>query len=137
MVFTLANLGKQSSDRRPVLRFTAALLVLALPCTMYGCTSPKTVDLASTTSPASEEIIGVITAAGDTVDFDWDTYGDIRNDTLYATVNLQPYSVALDDVRQLRVYRTNVGLTVGLIAGVIAAFYVVVAASGGVTFGGN
>lgn len=88
-------------------RAVSAVLILVLVPQLTGCTSVKSVNLTDV-EPGSAEVYGVITVDGQQVDFDEPTT-DIRNDSIYATVDHRPYAIALDDVQQLRLKRSDTG----------------------------
>jgi hypothetical protein len=106
-----------------------ASIVLAVALTPYvtGCRSVQAVNLTDVENPRSEWIFGVVTVTGERVDFD-EPSNDIRNDTIYATVDASPYAVSMDQVQQLRLYRTDSGMTVWAVVGavVVAAVAVLV-----------
>jgi hypothetical protein len=83
----------------------------------------KSVNLTDVERLGSEGIYGVVTVTGERVDFD-EPSNDIRNDTIYATVGQSPCAIALDEVQQLRLKRSE---PVG--AGIVAAVFVVLIAA--------
>ena len=111
--------------KSPLIRITAVVLSIALMPYLTGCVkSPLVkrgsfVDMADVERPASEDISGISTVDGDTIRFDKGS-AEVSNDTIYASVNKEPYTIAFDQVNQLLVSRTNVGLTVlSITAGVV------------------
>ena len=91
-------------------RAISIVLILVLLPQLTGCMSVRAVDLTDVERPVAEEVYGVISEGGQPVDFDRAST-DIRNDTIYATVGDSPYAVALADVQQLRLRRTDPGKT--------------------------
>ncbi len=89
----------------------------------------KAVDLTDVEHPRLEWIFGVVTVTGEQVDFD-EPSNDIRNDTIYATVDEGPYAVSMDQVQQLRLYRTDTSGTVLTVVGVLVVAAAVVVGVG-------
>jgi hypothetical protein len=104
-------------------RAVSFVLAVAFLPHLTGCTSVQAVDLTDVEHPRVEWIHGVITVTGERVDFDHNS-DEVRNDTIYATVDGSPYAISLDQVQQLRLRRTDSALTaltvVGVIVGVVA-----------------
>ena len=89
-----------------LIRITAVVLSIALMPYLTGCTLKRgtLVDMADVQRPASEDISGISTVDGDTIRFDKGS-AKVSNDTIYASVEQEPYSIALDQVKELRVSR--------------------------------
>lgn len=100
-------------------RAVSVILILVLLPQFAGCTSVKAVDLTDVERPASEKVYGVITVDGEWVHFDRPST-EVRNDTIYATVDESPYAIALDEVQQLRLRRFSIIRTVVAGMGVAA-----------------
>ena len=133
------------------MKYRQVIAALVLPPTLLlvtGCTSNRAVPTADLKPPGTryykdgEEVRGVITESGDEVQFD----APVRPvaDTLHANVEGQPYTIALADVDQIIVKRTDTGetiaLTIGVLAGIAAALgavaLIALASWDGITFGG-
>ena len=99
-------------------RVSSIILMLTLIPQLSGCTVVKAVDLTTVERPAAERIHGVVTVDGEHVDFD--RPAQIRNDTIYAAVNQARYSVAFDQVEELRVQRTDLAVTAAVVAITVA-----------------
>ena len=108
------------------MKYRRLIAALLLPPTLFlvtGCTSNRAVPTADLKPPGTryykdgEEVRGVITESGDEVQFD----EPVRPvaDTLYASVEGQPYNIALLDADQVIVKRTDAGETIGLTIGVL------------------
>lgn len=110
-------------------RVVSTVLAVSLVPYVTGCSSVKAVDLTDVEHPRREWIFGVVTVTGEQVDFD-EPSNDIRNDTIYATVDQGPYAVSMDQVQQLRLYRTD---SLGTVLTVVGVLVVVVAVMAGVS----
>jgi hypothetical protein len=114
-------------------RAMSIVLILVLLPQFTGCiTSVKAVNLTDVERPGSEDIHGVITLAGEQVDFDRPST-EVHNDTIYAAVDQNACAIALDEVQQLRLKRPDAGRTalgIAFVAIVIAATVAIVGSSG-------
>lgn len=107
-------------------RAVSAVLIVVLLPQLTGCTSHYTTDqpLAEVEDPTEEEIIGVTTIEGASVEFDREDVpiSLIEGDSLYAHVDGEPYVIALTDVSHLRLRRVDkaasVFATIGAVLGV-------------------
>ena len=108
-------------------RTVSIVLIVSLLAYFTGCTSVKSVDLTDVRRPESEWIFGVITVTGEQVDFD-EPSNDIRGDTIYATVDENPYAIGMDQVQQLRLQRQEALLSVLTAVGVLVVVAAVVLA---------
>jgi hypothetical protein len=117
-------------------RALTLLLCTTLLLDPSGCTRPQTfiVRPEAATVPMKEWIIGVTTRSGEVVEFDtvlregpWGdvpggTRATLRNDSLFAKVDKEPYSIALADVQHIWIQKETVdpwltaaGVTVGVL----------------------
>jgi hypothetical protein len=113
-------------------RALSFVLAVALFPHFTGCYTVQAVDLTEVEHPRTEWIHGVITVTGEHVDFDYNS-DEVRNDTIYATVDGSPYAISLDQVQQLQLRRSNSALTaltvVGVVVGVAAVALALLAAA--------
>ncbi len=86
-------------------RAISIVLMLVLLPQFTGCVSVRAFNLTDV-ELGSEQVYGVITVDGHRVDFDQPST-DVRNDTIYATVGQNPFAIALDEVQQLRLKRSD------------------------------
>lgn len=107
-------------------RAVSTVLAVSLVPYVTGCSSVKAVNLTDIERPVSEWVFGVVTVTGEQVDFD-EPSNDIRNDSIYATVDESPYAIGMDQVQQLRLYRTDGFSTVLTVVGVLVVVVAVVA----------
>ena len=105
-------------------RTLSLVLILVLVPHVTGCMSVKAVDLADVERPVTEEVYGVMTVAGEEVVFD-EPSTDVRNDTIYATVDQRPYTIALDQVERVSLRRHDDTQSVLALVGGIAVAMVV------------
>lgn len=100
-------------------RAVSVVLLLALLPHLTSCSVRKTarVPVDEVEPPVTEEIAGVTTRTAREVEFDRARRSrpraTIRNDTIYSTVDGQPFAIAMDDVSHVWLRRTD---TVGSIA---------------------
>lgn len=113
-------------------RAVSVVLLLALLPQVTGCTVRRTdrVQVDELEPPVTEEIAGVTTKAAREVEFDRAERSRprarISNDTIYATVDGQPFSIAMDEISHVWLRRRDPGgsivasffLAVGIVAGV-------------------
>lgn len=99
-----------SRRARRLARLTS-LVVFLTQQTACAAKSPQIVGIADLEQqPAPEEIQGVVTLSGERIDFDFRATA-IRNDTIHAFVDHEPYAIGLDQVAAVRVERVSAGRT--------------------------